>query len=577
MILHSMMLYAIVVALFFCAVSYGQNSATCTPCSCNCPSFSSQPTKNWSFTGGMLASSQPGSVSDLSSSFISLDTATPVTIVSTVSSFVSASSSTDSSVNPTSTATFSSSSSYIDAPFPVSSGSSVPQTSTYNPQTPPSLPLSTFIATSSILTGTSYVSSIGTIASTYTPLPFSSTTDLETSFRGLRGGVGPTSITLPASLTNTADPPLITSTVTNAPPDLSLLLITNSEWTTNTWLTTSRPGDQSSTIVPVLVGCSGCGSGAIAIFNLPEVPNVSYRLPEFPSLPNFHLPCIKLFGIKISGDCNSRPQIESGDDDDGSDNGQSQQDNETPKVDAPKTDEQKTDESFSQSTTATSTSTDVTLSSLSSSSSSSTSSTGSACTFHSTGGPWDTAVVESSMLLDLAAPEYASMYYQYSLQGWFRPPITALSSIATSNSFIAVPGSVHSTTVSSTIIRTSVLETAISSQSTTFQTSIIPPGSIVTPVASLPTSRSSIGIYQPLPRLSSKQCWDSTLINCRYVHNPASICPTTTEALPESCTKLLTTPCSTPFTTTSVSQNPSTFETFPFIFLFLFFYNMFVW
>ena len=48
--------------------------------------------------------------------------------------------------------------------------------------------------------------------------------------------------------------------------------------------------------------------GSIILWNLPELPSVSFQFPGFPSLPHFHLSCIKVLGITISGDCNGPPK-----------------------------------------------------------------------------------------------------------------------------------------------------------------------------------------------------------------------------------------------------------------------------
>lgn len=92
--------------------------------------------------------------------------------------------------------------------------------------------------------------------------------------------------------------------MTTLPPGFYTEATTNTMWTDNTWLTTEVRGQQ--TILPVLVGCKSCGSsgGGLVLWNLPELPNVEFIIPGFPGLPKFHLPCIKIFGIVIAGDCN---------------------------------------------------------------------------------------------------------------------------------------------------------------------------------------------------------------------------------------------------------------------------------
>lgn len=89
---------------------------------------------------------------------------------------------------------------------------------------------------------------------------------------------------------------LITSTITSAPPAFSTELPRDPRVTGNMWLTTNKDGH--NTIVPVI--------GGRIIWNLPNIPHVSFQFPGFPKLPHFHLPCIKIFGIRVSGDCSSR-------------------------------------------------------------------------------------------------------------------------------------------------------------------------------------------------------------------------------------------------------------------------------
>lgn len=84
-------------------------------------------------------------------------------------------------------------------------------------------------------------------------------------------------------------------------------VVTRSDWSRNTWLTTKCDGH--STIVPVLVKTTGIG---IIVWNTPEFPRVEFEIPEFPDL-HFHLPCIKILGIHIS-DCKSSPVFDESND-----------------------------------------------------------------------------------------------------------------------------------------------------------------------------------------------------------------------------------------------------------------------
>ena len=97
------------------------------------------------------------------------------------------------------------------------------------------------------------------------------------------------------SSTTSLDLDLITSTMTTLPPGFYTEVPKSTTLVGNMWLTTEKDGH--STIVPVV--------GGTILWNLPEIPHVSFQFPDFPSIPHFHLPCIKNFGIHISGDCPS--------------------------------------------------------------------------------------------------------------------------------------------------------------------------------------------------------------------------------------------------------------------------------
>lgn len=96
----------------------------------------------------------------------------------------------------------------------------------------------------------------------------------------------------------------ITSTDTIVPTDASTEGATNTAWTENLWLTTEKNGHQ--TVVPVIVGCAGCGGrgGGIILWNFPPIPEVSFRFPGFPELPTISFPCIPIPRIKK---CSSPP------------------------------------------------------------------------------------------------------------------------------------------------------------------------------------------------------------------------------------------------------------------------------
>ncbi|KAL7760797.1 hypothetical protein ACKLNR_007332 [Fusarium oxysporum f. sp. zingiberi] len=105
-------------------------------------------------------------------------------------------------------------------------------------------------------------------------------------------------------------------TVTDVPEGLAPTTVTgHPEWVSNTWITTT--GDSSeSTVVPVLVGCPGCGGkgSGIVLFGFPKVAGTWFKLP---GLPKFKFPCIPPV-------CTTSPDTpedgDDGDDDDDDDN-----------------------------------------------------------------------------------------------------------------------------------------------------------------------------------------------------------------------------------------------------------------
>ncbi|OTA07313.1 hypothetical protein A9Z42_0082210 [Trichoderma parareesei] len=92
--------------------------------------------------------------------------------------------------------------------------------------------------------------------------------------------------------------------MTTLPPGLSLEDFTNFPITTNIWLTTTG-SDSSTTIVPVILPCVTCEP--VIVWDTPEIPGVEFDWPQLPELPRFHLPCIKIFGVVISGQCPTGP------------------------------------------------------------------------------------------------------------------------------------------------------------------------------------------------------------------------------------------------------------------------------
>jgi hypothetical protein len=91
--------------------------------------------------------------------------------------------------------------------------------------------------------------------------------------------------------TTKSDDDGITSTLTVPPETFSPTTVSNDDWTTNTWITTTSEGSDEPTVVPVLIDCPGCGGKGhgIVVFGFPPTPNT---LSKFPGLPKFSFPCI---------------------------------------------------------------------------------------------------------------------------------------------------------------------------------------------------------------------------------------------------------------------------------------------
>ncbi|RSL52469.1 hypothetical protein CEP54_010891 [Fusarium duplospermum] len=127
----------------------------------------------------------------------------------------------------------------------------------------------------------------------------------------------------PASTTTVIGP--ITSTVTEPPETFSPTTASNDEWTTNTWITTTSEGDDEPTIVPVLVGCPGCGGKGrgIILWGFSDITGILFN---FPGFPKFSFPCTPV----LTPGCNIPPKIhEEEEDDDEDDNSTSKEENST--------------------------------------------------------------------------------------------------------------------------------------------------------------------------------------------------------------------------------------------------------
>ncbi len=194
---------------------------------------------------------------------------------------------------------------------PISSASN---SESFNAQTSPR-PVSALPA------NTSNSSSNLSIVTPITPLETSSQSQSlasgEAAFPGSSTGSDSAPITASAPLEGTQDssatstnPALanaVTATDTIEPSNIATEGSTNTAWTENFWLTTQRNGQ--TTVVPVIVGCPGCGSkgGGIILWNFPPLPKVSFQFPKFPALPPISFPCIP---IPLLKSCSSPPSSE---------------------------------------------------------------------------------------------------------------------------------------------------------------------------------------------------------------------------------------------------------------------------
>lgn len=74
-----------------------------------------------------------------------------------------------------------------------------------------------------------------------------------------------------ASAAIASDSPAVTSTMTTQPSGFLTVLTTDPAFTENRWITTEEGGH--TTVLPVIVGCPGCGpDGATILKHLPEIP-----------------------------------------------------------------------------------------------------------------------------------------------------------------------------------------------------------------------------------------------------------------------------------------------------------------
>ena len=103
--------------------------------------------------------------------------------------------------------------------------------------------------------------------------------------------------------------PNVTSTETALPPGASAETLVSGAFLFNQWVTTTKPGSSTPTLIPIILPPGGGLPIALWGFipgpppggNLPNPPALEINIPN---LPDLKIPCVKLFGLKF-GDCSS--------------------------------------------------------------------------------------------------------------------------------------------------------------------------------------------------------------------------------------------------------------------------------
>ncbi|KAF2689866.1 hypothetical protein K458DRAFT_95905 [Lentithecium fluviatile CBS 122367] len=165
------------------------------------------------------------------------------------------------------------------------------------------------------------------------------------------------SATLPISTSSTSDITTPSTTLTTLPPSASLETLTGTvQWTSDEWITTTKPGDSSQTVVPIIFPLiSGTPDVApIIIWGGIIPPGIS---PPAIQLKTPELGCIQFLGLKI-GNCPSEE-----------DPGENSSTNEPSKTDSKTTEQSSSSSSSSECSSNTATFTTIECSSAGSSSS----------------------------------------------------------------------------------------------------------------------------------------------------------------------------------------------------------------
>ena len=108
-----------------------------------------------------------------------------------------------------------------------------------------------------------------------------------------------------AALSN-SQTPTVTSTETAIPPGASAESLTIGAFLFNQWITTTKPGSSTPTIIPIILPPGG--GAPIALWGFLPGPPPGGDLPNPPAfeinLPKLKIPCVKFFGLKFGG-CSS--------------------------------------------------------------------------------------------------------------------------------------------------------------------------------------------------------------------------------------------------------------------------------
>ncbi|KAF4992909.1 hypothetical protein FGRMN_6852 [Fusarium graminum] len=145
----------------------------------------------------------------------------------------------------------------------------------------------------------SMTSGIATLPADETTKPEAGVTD---SLPASAGVTDLPAVTEAPGVTSAQVRPAPTATVTQVPSDWAPTCVSgHSEWTADTWITTTVDGSTTPSVVPLLVDTDGCGSdgSGLILWGFPHVTGTHFNLP---GAPPFSLPCIPPF-------CSTPPKI----------------------------------------------------------------------------------------------------------------------------------------------------------------------------------------------------------------------------------------------------------------------------